>query len=46
MSKVALFIGAGSGMGADAAKHLHSKGYKVAIMSSSALGRTTPTGLI
>lgn len=38
MSKVALFIGAGSGMGADAAKHLHSKGYKIAIMSSSGKG--------
>tara|TARA_B100000579_G_scaffold254336_2_gene209280 strand:+ start:2454 stop:3152 length:699 start_codon:yes stop_codon:yes gene_type:complete len=38
MSKVALFIASGTGMGADAAKHLHSKGYKVAIMSSSGKG--------
>ena len=45
MSKVALFIGAGSGMGADAAKHLHSKGYKVAIMSSSGKGETLANDL-
>ena len=38
MSKVALFIASGTGMGADAAKNLHSKGYKVAIMSSSGKG--------
>ena len=35
MEKVALFIASGSGMGADAARHLSSKGYKVGIMSSS-----------
>ncbi len=38
MNKVAVFIASGSGMGADAAKHLHSKGYEVAIMSSSGKG--------
>ncbi len=38
MKKVAAFIASGSGMGADAAKHLHSKGYKIAIMSSSGKG--------
>ena len=38
MKKVAAFIASGSGMGADAAKHLHSKGYEVAIMSSSGRG--------
>ena len=35
MDKVAIFIASGSGIGADAAKHLNSKGYKVGIMSSS-----------
>ena len=40
MKKVAAFIASGSGMGADAAKHLHSKGYEVAIMSSSGKGET------
>jgi NAD(P)-dependent dehydrogenase (short-subunit alcohol dehydrogenase family) len=38
MNKVAVFIAAGSGMGADAAKHLSSKGYEIAIMSSSGKG--------
>jgi NAD(P)-dependent dehydrogenase (short-subunit alcohol dehydrogenase family) len=38
MKKVAAFIASGSGMGADAAKHLSSKGYDVAIMSSSGKG--------
>ena len=38
MKKVAVFIAAGSGMGADAAKHLSSKGYDIAIMSSSGKG--------
>jgi len=38
MKKVAAFIASGSGMGADAAKHLHSKGYDIAIMSSSGKG--------
>ena len=36
--KVALFIAAGSGMGADAAKHLSSKNYRVGILSSSGKG--------
>jgi NAD(P)-dependent dehydrogenase (short-subunit alcohol dehydrogenase family) len=38
MKKVTAFIASGSGMGADAAKYLHSKGYKIAIMSSSGKG--------
>jgi len=38
MKKIAAFIAAGTGMGADAAKHLHSKGYNIAIMSSSGKG--------
>ena len=38
MKKIAAFIAAGSGMGADAAKHLSSRGYTVAIMSSSEKG--------
>ena len=38
MKKIAAFIASGSGMGADAAKHLSSKGYDVAIMSSSGKG--------
>ena len=35
MKKIAALIASGSGMGADAAKHLSSKGFKVAIMSST-----------
>jgi len=35
MKKVAAVIAGGSGMGADAAKTLHKKGFRVAIMSSS-----------
>ena len=38
MKKVAVFIAAGSGMGADAAKLLAKKGFRVAIMSSSGKG--------
>ena len=38
MKKVAAFIASGSGMGADAAKYLSSKGFNVAIMSSSGKG--------
>ena len=38
MKKTAAFIASGSGMGADAAKHLKKKGYKVAIMSASGKG--------
>ncbi len=38
MTKVALFTAAGSGMGADAARHLHAQGYEVAILSSSGKG--------
>ncbi len=38
MKKIAAFIAAGSGMGADAAKHLSSRGYTIAIMSSSGKG--------
>lgn len=40
MKKIAAFIASGSGMGADAAKHLHSKGYEIAIMSSSGKGES------
>ena len=40
MKKIAAFIAAGTGMGANAAKHLHSKGYDIAIMSSSGKGET------
>ena len=35
MKKIAALIASGSGMGADAAKHLSSKGFEVAIMSST-----------
>ena len=38
MKKTAVFIAAGTGMGADAAKHLSSKGYDIGIMSSSGKG--------
>ena len=38
MKKIAVFIAAGSGMGADAAKKLAQNGYKIAIMSSSGKG--------
>ena len=38
MKKVAAFIASGTGMGAGAAKHLSSKGYDIAIMSSSGKG--------
>jgi NAD(P)-dependent dehydrogenase (short-subunit alcohol dehydrogenase family) len=38
MKKVAALIASGTGMGADAAKHLYLKGYEVAIMSSSGKG--------
>ncbi len=38
MNKVALFIASGTGIGADAAKCLSSKGFKIAIMSSSGKG--------
>ena len=36
--KVAMLIAAGTGMGADAAKNLASKGFKVSILSSSGKG--------
>jgi len=38
-TKVALLIAAGSGMGADAAKNLASKGFKIGILSSSGKGQ-------
>ena len=38
MKKIAILIAAGSGMGADAAKHLSKKGYEIAIMSASGKG--------
>jgi len=36
--KVALIVGGGSGIGADAARNLHAKGFKVGVMSSSGKG--------
>ena len=38
MTKTALFTAAGSGMGADAARHLREQGYEIAILSSSGKG--------
>lgn len=38
MEKIAALIASGSGIGADAALHLSSKGFKIAIMSSSGKG--------
>ncbi|MDA7949181.1 MAG: SDR family NAD(P)-dependent oxidoreductase, partial [Hyphomicrobiaceae bacterium] len=35
---VALIVGGGSGIGADAARKLHDTGYEVAVMSSSGKG--------
>ena len=37
-NKVAVLTAAGSGMGADAAKKLASKGFKISILSSSGKG--------
>ena len=45
MTKVALFTAAGSGMGADAARHLHAKGYEVAILSASGKGEALASEL-
>ena len=45
MKKVAIFIAAGTGMGADAAKHLSSKGYDIGIMSSSGKGEELANSL-
>lgn len=45
MKKVAAFIASGSGMGADAAKNLYSKGYDIAIMSSSGKGESLANDL-
>ena len=45
MKKIAAFIASGTGMGADAAKHLSSKGYDVAIMSSSGKGEELANNL-
>ena len=38
MNRIAAIIGGGSGMGADAGKHLSSKNFDIAIMSSSGKG--------
>ena len=43
--KVALLTAAGSGMGADAAKNLASKGFNIAILSSSGKGEKLATEL-
>ena len=40
MKKIAAFIASGTGIGANAAKHLHTKGYKIAIMSASGKGES------
>ena len=45
MKKTAVFIACGTGMGADAAKHLSSKGYDIAIMSSSGKGERLANNL-
>lgn len=45
MKKIAAFIASGTGMGADAAKHLHSKGFDIAIMSSSGKGKKLANNL-
>ena len=45
MKKVALFIAAGSGMGADAAKNLASKNYNIGILSSSGKGENLAKSL-
>ena len=37
-NKVALIVGGGSGIGADAAQNLRSKGYEIGVMSSSGKG--------
>ena len=37
-SKVAIIVGGGSGMGADAARKLHEDGFEIAILSSSGKG--------
>jgi len=39
-NRVALIIGAGSGIGADAARALHERGYRVGVMSSSGKGES------
>ena len=45
MKKVAAFIASGTGMGADAAKHLALKDYDIAIMSSSGKGEVLANSL-
>ena len=40
MKKIAIFIAAGSGMGANAAKFMASKGYNIGILSSSGKGES------
>ena len=45
MKKIAAFIASGTGMGADAAKHLSKKGYEIAIMSSSGKGENLAKSL-
>ena len=43
--KVAVLTAAGTGMGADAAKNLASKGFKVSILSSSGKGKQLASDL-
>ena len=44
-NRVALVIGGGSGIGADAAKALHECGYAIGVMSSSGKGETLANDL-
>ncbi|MEM9331564.1 MAG: SDR family oxidoreductase [Pseudomonadota bacterium] len=43
--KVALIVGGGSGIGADAARNLKSKGYEIGVMSSSGKGEALGNAL-
>ena len=44
-NKVAVFIAAGTGIGANAAKHLSSRDYNVGILSSSGKGEELANSL-
>ncbi len=45
MTKVAMIVGGGSGIGADAARALNEDGFDVAVMSSSGKGKAVGEGL-